>query len=76
MPNDGLPVMKALVPSMGSSTQTCSASARTVPCSSPRMPWSGCSRSIRRRMAASASRSAIVTGLASALSSIATTVRK
>src|SRR5688572_31359060 len=32
------------------------------PCSSPRMPWSGYTRRISRRIAASASRSATVTG--------------
>ena len=37
----GRPVMNDLVPSIGSSTQTNSASIRSRPCSSPRMPWSG-----------------------------------
>ena len=41
VPNSGRPVMNDLVPSMGSSTQTNSASIRSRPCSSPRMPWSG-----------------------------------
>ena len=36
-----MPEMKDLVPSIGSSTQTYSASARSLPNSSPMMPWSG-----------------------------------
>ena len=36
-----MPAMKDLVPSIGSSTQTYSASVRSLPNSSPMMPWSG-----------------------------------
>ena len=54
--------MKDLVPSIGSSTQTYSASARSAPNSSPTMPWSGKVCRISARMAASAARSAAVTG--------------
>ena len=76
MPKIGRPVMKALVPSIGSSTQTYSASVLTAPCSSPNTPCSGTWRVSRSRIAVSASRSAMVTGLLSVLSSIATGVRK
>ena len=61
--------MKRLVPSIGSSTQTNSASLRAAPNSSPTMPCSGAAASISRRMAASAARSISVTGVASGLSS-------
>jgi hypothetical protein len=76
VPQIGRPVMKARVPSIGSSTQTYSASARSTPCSSPYTPCSGTSLERIARIAASASRSAIVTGLASLLSSTGTGVRK
>ena len=68
--------MKARVPSIGSRTQTNSASVRSAPFSSPSMPCAGYCVAIRARIDASASRSAIVTGEASAFSSIATVVRK
>ena len=54
--------MKALVPSMGSSTHTYSAFERMAPNSSPMMPWPGNCASIIRRIATSAARSASVTG--------------
>ncbi len=57
-----MPQMKDLVPSIGSSTQTYSASARSAPNSSPMTPCSGKVRLISVRMAASAARSAAVTG--------------
>ena len=41
VPQAGMPEMKDLVPSIGSSTQTYSASARSSPNSSPMMPCSG-----------------------------------
>ena len=41
VPQAGMPAMKDLVPSIGSSTQTYSASARSAPNSSPITPWSG-----------------------------------
>ena len=40
-PQAGMPEMNDLVPSIGSSTQTYSASARSLPYSSPTMPCSG-----------------------------------
>ena len=76
VPKIGRPVMKALVPSIGSSTQTYSASVRTAPCSSPNTPCSGTCSVSSARMAVSASRSAMVTGLWSVLSSTVTWVRK
>src|SRR3984957_6358123 len=54
--------MKARVPSIGSSTQTNSASARSSPYSSPMKPWSGKRSETSLRMAASAPLSASVTG--------------
>ena len=57
-----MPEMKDLVPSIGSSTQTYSASVRSAPYSSPMMPWSGKFLRISARMAFSAARSAAVTG--------------
>ena len=74
-----MPEMKDLVPSIGSSTQTYSASARSLPNSSPMMPWSGKVRRISVRMAVSAARSAAVTGSklpARPLSSTPSAVRK
>ena len=62
VPQAGMPEMNDLVPSIGSSTQTYSASVRSAPYSSPRMPWSGKVRLMRARMACSAARSAAVTG--------------
>src|SRR5258708_3302243 len=76
VPNSGTPLMKDLVPSIGSSTQTNSASSRSRPYSSPKMPWSGNRALMSRRIAASAARSAAVTGLRSGLSSTAREVRK
>ena len=76
VPNIGLPAMKALVPSIGSMTHWCEAPGRLAPCSSPMMPWSGNWRSISARTAVSVSRSAMVTGLESALSSTPIGVRK
>src|SRR5262245_51256929 len=57
-----MPEMKDLVPSIGSSTQTYSASVRSLPYSSPTMPCSGKLLRIKVRIAASAERSAAVTG--------------
>src|SRR6516165_11957113 len=57
-----MPQINDFVPSIGSSTQTYSASRRSTPNSSPTMPCSGNVRLIRARMAASAARSAAVTG--------------
>ena len=54
VPQAGMPEMKDLVPSIGSSTQTYSASARSPPYSSPMMPWSGKVRRMRVRIAVSA----------------------
>src|SRR3979411_254513 len=54
--------MKDLVPSIGSSTQTYSASSRSLPNSSPTMPCWGKLALINRRITASAARSASVTG--------------
>ena len=62
VPQAGRPQMKDLVPSIGSSTQTYSASGRSAANSSPTMPCSGNVCLIRARMAASAARSAAVTG--------------
>src|SRR5580704_12621761 len=62
VPQAGRPQMKDLVPSIGSSTQTYSASGRSAPSSSPTTPCSGKVRLISARMAASAARSAAVTG--------------
>src|SRR5579864_8715879 len=69
VPNSGTPEMKDLVPSIGSSTQTNSASSRSLPNSSPMMPCSGNCALISCRIAVSAARSATVTGDRSALSS-------
>src|SRR5215203_1288216 len=71
--------MKALVPSIGSSTQTYSASPPSVPNSSPTMPWVGKVRRMSCRIAASPARSASVTGSKAPpcdLSSAASAVRK
>ena len=78
VPQAGMPEMKDLVPSIGSSTQTYSASVRSAPYSSPRMPWSGKARRMRARMACSAARSAAVTGSKppACLFSTASAVRK
>lgn len=62
MPHTGRPEMKERVPSIGSSTQTCSASTRSRPNSSPRMPCSGKRAPSSSRIAASAPLSATVTG--------------
>ncbi len=62
VPQTGKPPMNALVPSIGSSTQTYSASARSSPNSSPTIPCWGKFVEISRRIAASAARSASVTG--------------
>ena len=62
VPQAGIPAMKDLVPSIGSSTQTYSASGRSFPYSSPTTPWAGKVRRIRFRMAVSAAWSAAVTG--------------
>ncbi len=79
MPHTGSPAMKALVPSIGSSTQTYSASPPSVPNSSPTMPWVGKVRRMSCRIAASPARSASVTGSKAPpcdLSSAASAVRK
>ena len=79
VPHSGLPVMKDLVPSMGSNTHVHSLSPpapSSMPCSSPKMACEGQRARTIARIADSASRSAIVTGLASFLSSIASDVRK
>src|SRR5208337_2895174 len=57
-----MPEIKLFVPSIGSSTQTYSASDRSEPYSSPMTPWAGNVCPISRRIAASAPRSASVTG--------------
>ena len=62
VPQIGKPAMKDLVPSIGSSTQTYSASSRSLPNSSPTMPCWGKLALISRRITASAARSASVTG--------------
>ena len=62
VPQAGMPAMKDLVPSIGSSTQTYSASGRSLPNSSPITPWAGKVRRIIERMAFSAAWSAAVTG--------------
>jgi hypothetical protein len=62
VPQAGMPEMKDLVPSIGSSTQTYSASGRSGPNSSPTIPCSGKVRRIRVRIAVSAAWSAAVTG--------------
>ena len=74
-----MPEMNDLVPSIGSSTQTYSALVRSLPYSSPTMPCSGKLRLISVRIAASAARSAAVTGskpTAEPLSSTPREVRK
>src|SRR5258705_10085878 len=78
VPQIGKPAMKDLVPSIGSSTQTYSASSRSLPNSSPTMPCWGKLALIRRRITASAARSASVTGSKSLalLLSIESEVRK
>ena len=62
VPQAGMPEMKDLVPSIGSSTQTYSASVRSAPNSSPTMPWCGELLADERAHACSAARSAAVTG--------------
>src|SRR5262245_55589268 len=62
VPHTGRPQIKDFVPSIGSSAQTYSASVRSLPYSSPMMPWSGKLFRIIARIAASAARSAAVTG--------------
>src|SRR5439155_22840704 len=76
VPNSGTPLIKDLVPSIGSSTQTYSASSRSRPNSSPMTPCSGNSAAISSRIACSAARSAIVTGERSGLSSTVSGARK
>ena len=79
VPQIGKPAMKDLVPSIGSSTQTYSASSRSLPNSSPTMPCWGKLALISRRITASAARSASVTGSKSwpvLLLSIESEVRK
>ena len=62
VPQATMPEMKDLVPSIGSSTQTYSASVCSEPYSSPRMPCAGKFLRISPRMTSSAARSATVTG--------------
>src|SRR5277367_6940013 len=62
VPQVGKPEMKLFVPSMGSRTQTYSASGRSAPYSSPITPCAGNVCEINLRIAASAPRSASVTG--------------
>lgn len=76
VPHTGRPVMKERVPSIGSSTHTRSASSRSEPYSSPRMPWSGKHSPISARIAASAARSATVTGSKAAPSSLFSTASR
>ena len=71
VPKSGTPATKLLVPSMGSISQTYSASSRSGANSSPRIPCSGNRSPIFCRRSSSASRSARVTGEASALNSVA-----
>ena len=75
-PNSGRPVTKDFVPSMGSRTQTWLASGRSLPHSSPMIPWSGHSARMISRMTRSDSRSAIVTGEASDFVSVSGSLRK
>src|SRR3954471_14792753 len=78
-PHAGMPVMNDFVPSIGSSTQTYSASVFSSPYSSPTIPCSGKLRLISVRIAVSAARSAAVTGskpAAEPLSSTPSEVRK
>src|SRR5712691_5691631 len=79
VPQAGMPEMNDFVPSIGSSTQTYSASARSWPNSSPMMPWSGNVRRMSARIAISAAWSAAVTGSklpGRPLSSMLSAVRK
>jgi len=79
VPQAGMPEMNDLVPSIGSSTQTNSASACSAPNSSPTMPCSGKFERMSARMASSAARSAAVTGSntpPALLSSMLSDVRK
>src|SRR5436190_5175965 len=76
VPNSGTPLMKDFVPSIGSNVHTNSAFPRTRPNSSPMIPCSGKRFSISDRIACSAARSAAVTGVRSALSSIVSGCRK
>src|SRR5258707_443820 len=62
VPQAGMPEMNDLVPSIGSSAHTYSASTPPLPNSSPMMPCSGKARWIIARMQRSAARSAWVTG--------------
>src|SRR6266516_2340012 len=62
VPQIGKPAIKDLVPSIGSITQTYSASSCSLPNSSPTMPCWGKLALISRRITASAARSASVTG--------------
>ena len=73
-PHSCRPVMKARVPSTGSSTQRKLFLPAVSPNSSPRMASSGRSRAIRSRMARSAPRSASVTGSKAALPSLWETI--
>ena len=71
VPQSGTPLTKDFVPSIGSRTQTNSASARSRPNSSPMMPWVGNFWAMRWRISSSAPRSATVTGDASDFDSTA-----
>jgi hypothetical protein len=66
-----MPRVKAIVPSIGSTTQRRRARDGVDPSSSPRIASSGNASPITRRIARSASRSAIVTGEPSCLVSTA-----
>jgi len=71
VPKSGHAVVNDFVPSIGSRTQTHSASGRSLPNSSPMMPWDGKAFWICARIRSSAPRSAAVTGDWSDLSSTA-----
>ena len=76
VPKVGRPVMKARVPSIGSSTQRIRASGRSRPNSSPSTPCSGNRSVSTARIACSAVRSAMVTGERSAFRSAPSPARK
>ena len=71
VPNSGIELIKDLVPSIGSSIQTYSASKFSLPNSSPTIPASGNSLFIMSRKICSVVLSTIVTGEASDLLSTA-----
>ena len=75
MPKSGTAAVNDFVPSIGSSTQTNSASAFSMPISSPTIPWPGNFPWIMPRISSSAPRSATVTGDRSAFSSTFTSER-